>query len=91
VYKDWDENEITRLRDLLDQNHQWPTQYVFKFIVPEAKENELRVIFPVAEILTRSSKNGRYTSVTATLYMESSEEVLTIYRMASRIEGLIAL
>lgn len=89
--RNYDKEEIERLKALLDNEHEWPTNYLFKFIVPKGKEEELRQVFPVAEVKLRNSSKGNYVSVTVSLRMESSSEVLAVYYQANKIEGLIAL
>jgi putative lipoic acid-binding regulatory protein len=41
--------------------------------------------------MVRASSKGNYVSVTARLYMASSEEVLAIYHAAGRVDGVISL
>ena len=64
---------------------------MFKFIVPLEKTGELTAFFAERPFTTRSSKNGKYVSFTAELEMQSSEEVIALYREAGKIEGIIAL
>lgn len=86
-----DKDEIERLKALLENNHKFPTEYMFKFIVPQAKEQEVKNIFPYENIRMNFSKRGKYISITVELYMESAEAVLQVYAAANNIEGLIAL
>ncbi len=88
-----DENneEIKRLKELLENNHDFPTEYMFKFIVPHDKEAEVKNIFPYEAVRMNFSKRGKYVSITVELLMESSDAVLHVYKMANSIEGLIAL
>lgn len=76
---------------MLDQEHQWPTWYLFKFIVPRGKEDEVIALFPEAETSVKASSKGKYRSVTAKMMMLSSSDVLDIYEKAGHIEGVIAL
>lgn len=78
-------------RDKLNQHYQWPTPYVFKFIVPSGKEPEVKSMFPLQNVTEKLSANGKYTSVTLQLNMGSAEEVIAIYEQATKIKGLIAL
>jgi len=39
----------------------------------------------------RNSSKGNYVSVTARLRMESSEEIVNVYKSAGDVEGVIAL
>ena len=85
------EESLRSLRVKLDEYHQWPCRFVFKFIVPQEKAVELTAFFADRSFTTRPSKNGRYISFTAELEMSSSGEVIALYREAGRIEGIIAL
>ena len=75
----------------LDDHHAWPSLYLFKFIVPKGKENELRKLFPDHEISERVSANGNYSSFTIRIMCQSSEAVLRVYEMVEGISGIIAL
>ena len=75
----------------LDEVHLFPEYYVFKFIVPENRKKEVLSLFKREEISIRSSKSGKFVSITARCYMSSSEEVISIYQMAAKIEGIVAL
>ncbi len=79
------------LRKKLDQYYSWPTLYLFKFIVPKEKAQEVQKLFPNHESTARNSKNGNYTSVTLQMMMPSSDAVIEVYRLASTVEGVIAL
>ena len=75
----------------LDRQHQWPSLYMFKFIVPVQQQKEVFALFPMHELKTKASKNGKYVSVTAQAMMRSSDDVIKIYEEAHGIEGLVAL
>lgn len=78
-------------KEKLDNEHKWPTTYMFKFVVPSAKAPELKAILSKESFQTKSSKNGKYVSFTMRKLMKSSDEVVAIYLKAKHIEGLIAL
>ena len=86
-----DQNWINSFREKLDQHYTWPSLYVFKFIVPAGKEQEVKELFPFHVSQEKSSKQGNYKSVTVEMMMPSGEAVLEIYIRASRIEGIVAL
>ena len=90
-----DNSRLVKLKIALDQVHDWPSMYLFKFIVPSDNQKVANVeaLFnaKTAEIRLRQSKNGNYTSVTAREVMTSAEEVIAYYKKAYQIEGLIAL
>jgi hypothetical protein len=85
------EESLRSLQAKLDEFHQWPCRFIFKFITPQEKALELTALFEGKPFTTRSSKNGRFVSFTAELDMQSSEEVIALYREAGKIEGIIAL
>lgn len=84
---DWWRN----FRTLLDEQNDWPTEYLFKFIVPRAALDEMKAVFGAHPVTVRASSKGRYLSVTARMQMASSEEVVAVYTAAGRVEGVIAL
>lgn len=75
----------------LEEQHSFPTVYMFKFIVPSDKENEVIATLPEGDITTKPSREGKYVSVTARLMMVTSADVINIYEEMHGIEGLIAL
>lgn len=84
-----------RIKELLDQQHDWPAVFMFKFVVPSDNEKIARVqsLFntKTAEVRHKTSSKGNYTSVTVKEVMVSAEAVLEKYEAANEIEGLIAL
>lgn len=78
-------------REKLDLEHKWPGLYLFKFIVPKEKEEEIYNILPEKHWSKRHSKSGTYISFTAKVTMQSSDDVIEIYKQAHTIKGLIAL
>ncbi len=79
------------LKVALDAHVQWPTTYVFKFIVPAAELNHLLALLDPLPYSTRESRTGRYVSVTSEVEMESSEHVIAVYRRMSAVKGLMSL
>ena len=86
-----DQDWINNFREKLDQHYAWPSLYVFKFIVPAGKEQEVKSIFARHTVTEKLSKQGNYVSITAQLMMPSSDAVIDIYLLASKIEGIVAL
>ncbi len=84
---DWTQS----LREKLDQHYAWPALYIFKFIVPTGKEEEVKKLFPLHTATEKVSKNGNYTSLTIQIMAPSSDAVIEVYLKTSEIEGLIAL
>ena len=75
----------------LEDQHTWPSEYMFKFIVPRNSEEEVRNIFQDQELLARESSNGNYTSITVKMVINATSEVIKIYEEAYKIEGIISL
>jgi putative lipoic acid-binding regulatory protein len=86
-----DQNWLNSFREKLDQHHVWPSLYMFKFVVPTGKENEVKQLFPNHTVTEKLSKKGNYTSVTIQMMMPSSDAVIDVYVRASSIEGIMAL
>lgn len=86
-----DQEWINSFREKLDKHYAWPSLYLFKFIVPTGKEDQVKKLFPLHNTTEKLSKNGTYTSITIQMMMPSSDAVIDVYVRASKIEGLIAL
>ncbi|WP_258100274.1 DUF493 domain-containing protein [Marinoscillum pacificum] len=84
----WD---IESFRQKLEDQHEFPGTYKFKFIVPHEKRDEIVEVLPLGDIKYRDSSNKKYVSVTAEAEMETSQAVLDVYIEANKIEGCIAL
>jgi putative lipoic acid-binding regulatory protein len=85
------ENE---LREKLHKLHDWPTVFMFKFIVKNESEkiDALAKIFSdPGKISIKESKNGKFASFTATEVVTKVDEVIEKYRKVSEIEGVISL
>lgn len=85
--KDWENS----FKAKLDQHYRWPSLYMFKFIVPKGKEEEVKKLFPMHTVSEKSSSEGNYISLTVQIMAPSSEVIIEIYKKVSGIEGLIAL
>ena len=86
-----DQESINSFREKLDKHYAWPSVYLFKFIVPTGKEEEVKKLFPLHNTSEKLSKNGKYTSISVQMMMPSSDAVIDVYIRAAEIEGLIAL
>ncbi|QAA80797.1 DUF493 family protein [Aequorivita sp. H23M31] len=84
-----------RLKKQLAEDTTWPSPYLFKFIVPAELEKiaEIQSIFDGlnAEINTRDSAKGNYTSVSIMVVMDSPEQIVKKYIEVSSVEGVISL
>lgn len=83
-----------RLKEELNNTSTWPSEYLYKFIVPtdaqkiEAVENAFDNMGAV--IKTQQSKAGKYTSVSINVLMETPDSVVEKYLEVSSIEGIIS-
>lgn len=83
-----------KLKERLDVVHDWPSLYMFKFILQPEEDliSKLEALFPEeAEIKRKYSKTGKFVSLTIREVMISSDEVLDRYERASKIEGVMML
>ncbi len=86
--------KYAKLMELLVEDFVWPTDYMFKFIVPfEAEKlNQLKELFSdKADIKQRESKNGKYISFSAVQRFEDPMDIIEIYKKAEKIGKIIAL
>ena len=82
------------LEQKLKDYHKFPSTYIFKFIVPNNLESlaEVEALFSDKVVITtRESKTGKYISVTGKEIILQSKEVISVYKNAEKIEGLISL
>lgn len=83
--------DLDKFRSLLEEQHIFPGEYSFKFVVPAHKVSELQETLEITEFHTKESKTGKFHSITFSMIMHSSDHVVQTYQKASSIEGLIAL
>lgn len=93
--KDQEEFYI-KLRAQLQDTSMWPSEYLYKFIVP-TKSNQVKTIDEIfdnmgAVITTRKSKKGTYISVSVNVRMKNPDTVIEKYKeVAAKVEGVISL
>lgn len=84
-----------RLKVELDLSNTWPTEYLFKFIVPTDKEKIVKVEAAFdcmgAVIKTTKSKTGKFTSISIDVLMKDAQEIIDKYIEVSTVEGIISL
>jgi uncharacterized protein len=85
------EFDTASFKEKLEGSGQFPMLYMFKFIVPHGKEQEVAALFPKNEIAFKESSGGKYISATIKPMMESADQIIEIYEKASKIEGLLSL
>lgn len=90
------EDFYNRLRDELNESTaSWPTEYLYKFIMPSVADNTERVENAFngmgAVIKTSKSKTGKFTSVSINVQMASAQAIIDKYLEVSTIEGIVSL
>ncbi|MFK8059341.1 MAG: DUF493 family protein [Polaribacter sp.] len=84
-----------KLKVQLDDTTVFPADYLYKFIVPtdanQVKEVEGLFDNKGAVINTKKSKTGKYISVSIVLKINNSEEIISYYKKAEKIKGIISL
>ncbi len=85
------QGKFDTLRAKLSAFEKWPGPYLFKFIAPQGKLEELEAIFEGEDYQLRPSSKGRYVSLSCKRVMDSSDAVIDIYEQADAIEGVMAL
>ncbi len=85
-----------RLREKLDTTTaKWPSEYLYKFIIPTTPEKILEVEAAFddmgAVIQTTKSKTGKFTSVSINVIMPNAQAIIDKYLAVSTIEGIVSL
>ncbi len=84
-----------RLKLQLTENTSWPSNYLYKFIVPtdDSKIKQIEKIFDNtgAVIESKQSKKGTYTSLSVTVNLEGPDAVIEKYKQVGAVEGVISL
>ncbi|MFC5045293.1 DUF493 family protein [Aquimarina hainanensis] len=85
-----------KLKAQLEDTSEWPSVYLYKFIVPTTtdKIKQVEHIFDNmgAIISTKKSKNGKYTSVSIQVKLKDADHVISKYKeVTSKVEGVISL
>ena len=84
-----------RLKEELEKNTDWPTKYMYKFIVPNEEGNVEKVKSkfdnPDINLKKNYSKTGKYVSITVVTEEENPETVINRYKAMEDIDGLVAL
>jgi uncharacterized protein len=69
----------------------WPTLFLFKFIVPVDKLDEVLYYFLYQDTELKISSRGKYVSVSVSSFLLNPDKVLEVYEDIGRIKGVIAL
>lgn len=90
------EEFYAKLKKQLQDTAMWPSEYLYKFIVPTegTRIEQVQAIFNNmgAVIKTKQSKKGKYTSVSINVRMKNPDAVIEKYKeVAEKVEGVISL
>ncbi len=84
-----------RLKEQLTESSNWPSNYLYKFIVPSETEKIERIhqIFDNtgAVIESKQSKKGTYTSLSITVMRDNPDAVIQKYIEVGAVKGVISL
>jgi putative lipoic acid-binding regulatory protein len=93
--QDKSEEFYSRLKDQLAESGQWPSNYLYKFIVTTDTEKirQIQDIFDNtgAVIESKQSKNAKYTSLSITVNLKDPDEVIRKYKEVGQVKGVISL
>ncbi len=89
------ESFYQNLQEKLKETTTFPTQYLYKFIVP-SKDGGVEKVIDLfkdnnVKIKKKDSKKGTYTSVSISVLMDSPEAIIAKYKQAESIKDIIAL
>ncbi len=83
------------LKEKLEATHDFPEDYLFKFIITneESKHTEIYRVFDDIQftLTTRESKNGKYTSISINAFVLDADQVIRIYKEVGKIPGVMML
>ncbi|MBT8307904.1 MAG: DUF493 domain-containing protein [Maribacter sp.] len=89
------EEFYNRLKIQLAESTQWPSLYLYKFIVltNDEKIKQVHEVFDNtgAVIDSKLSKNGKYTSLSIRVNLKNPDEVIIKYKEVGEIGGVISL
>lgn len=89
------EDFYTSLKEKLHDNHNFPEDYNFKFIIinDDKKITEIYRVFDELKytLSTKESKNAKYVSLTINAFVLDAEQVISIYKKVGEIEGVMSL
>ncbi len=83
------------LKEKLDATHDFPEDYLFKFIINNdpSKHTEIYRVFDGIKftLSSRESKNGKYTSLNINAFVMDADQVIRIYKEVGKIDGVMML
>lgn len=89
------EEFYARLKEQLEDTSLWPSEFLYKFIVPTDKDkiDQINKVFDNtgAVIESKQSSKGKYTSISVTVNLENPDAVIQKYKEVGLVEGVISL
>lgn len=90
------ENFYRNLKTKLEEHHNFPENYLYKFILPNEEKEKLSELYQIFDSLeysinTKESSNGKYISISISCFVLDAEQVVSIYQKVAKIEGIIML
>ena len=81
-------NFYNNLNRLLKETSQWPSEYLFQFIIKSDK-SKIKIIESIfdnigAVIKKKNSSNNNYTSISVNVIMDNPETVIEKYKEVSK-------
>ena len=88
-------NFYKKLKNQLDETTTFPSDYLYKFIV-STEGNKVALVKQIFEgedatITIKKSKTEKYKSISVVIHIENSNQVISYYKQAEKIEGIISL
>lgn len=85
-----------KLKGYLEENHNFPENYLYKFILQNNDKDRLGELYQVFDgleysISTKESSNGKYISISISCFVLDADQVIRLYKEVAKIEGIIML
>lgn len=85
-----------KLKNHLEEHHNFPENYLYKFILQSNEEDKLGELYQVFDGLeystsTKESSNGKYVSVSISCFVLDANQVIKLYKDVAKIKGIIML
>lgn len=84
-------NKYEKFKNVLEEHHNFPCSYTFKFIVKKEKLKEFKDVLDEIDIKEKVSKNGNFKSITLKKKMKNSQEIIEIYEKVGNVDGVMTL
>ncbi len=85
---DWD-----KFKNLLSEEHHFPCEYSFRFIMKKDLVVEAMYILNLeqSDVELRPSKKGNYIALHFKKIMATADQVIEVYQLMKKIDGVISL